>query len=153
MHVLNDQRKETTAVERVFQAREENIAGMLEFVEGALEEASCPLKTQTAIAVAMEEIFVNISRYAYGSGVGTAKISIRIDPDTRNATFVVTDTGVAFNPLEKPDPDITLPAEEREVGGLGIFIIKKTMDSVAYARENGENRLTMIKNLEGRVNA
>ena len=122
---------------------------MLEFVERELEKADCPMKIQTAVCVAMEEVFVNIAHYAYPGGEGKAKISVAVDGETNIATFVVSDNGIPFDPLAKADPDITLSADEREVGGLGIFIIKKTMDSVSYVRENGENRLTMTKDLKG----
>ena len=74
-------------------------------------------------------------------------LGIGFDKENRAVTFRMTDKGVPFDPLKKPDPDITLPAEEREIGGLGIFITKKTMDSVTYAYENGKNILTMIKTL------
>lgn len=134
--------------EQNFEAKEENIAEMLEFVESELEKAACCMKMQTAICVAMEEIFVNIARYAYPGGGGSAKIAIGIDRETNIATFVVSDRGIAFNPLERADPDITLSAEQREVGGLGIFIVRKTMDSIAYIRENDENKLTMKKKLK-----
>ena len=73
--------------------------------------------------------------------------SIGFDEDSRAVTFRMADKGVPFDPLKKPDPDITLSAEERDIGGLGIFITKQTMDSVDYAHENGENILTMIKNI------
>lgn len=137
-----------TMKERIFKAVDENIADVIGFVEEELEKAGCSMKTQTAVCVAMEELFVNIAHYAYPAGEGSAKITIDIDNSTDTATFVVSDTGIAFDPLAKDDPDITLPAEQREVGGLGIFIIKKTMDSITYTRENGENRLTMTKKLE-----
>ncbi len=146
--LLLDFKGEKAVSERSFEAKEENISEMLGFVEGELERVGCGMKMQTAICVAMEEVFVNIAHYAYPNGTGSAKISIDIDEKTNVATFVVSDTGVAFDPLKKDDPDITLSAEQREIGGLGIFIIKKTMDSVSYARENGENRLTMTKKLE-----
>ena len=74
-------------------------------------------------------------------------LGISFDGQSREITFRMSDKGVPFDPLKKPDPDITLSAEEREIGGLGIFITKKTMDSVAYAYENGENVLTMIKKI------
>lgn len=135
-------------VERTFEAKEENIAKMLDFVGGELEKSGCSSKMQDAICVAMEEIFVNIAHYAYPDGSGTAKVAIGIDDKTDVATFVVSDTGIPFNPLERVDPDITLSAEQREIGGLGIFIIKKTMNSVVYSCENGENKLTMTKKLE-----
>jgi anti-sigma regulatory factor (Ser/Thr protein kinase) len=74
-------------------------------------------------------------------------LGIEFNPESREITFRMTDKGTPFDPLKKPDPDITLSAEEREIGGLGIFITKKTMDSVYYAYENGENILTMIKRI------
>ena len=74
-------------------------------------------------------------------------LSIGFNVADRTFTFRMTDKGTPFDPLQKPDPDITLSAEEREIGGLGIFITKKTMDSVTYAYENGENVLTMIKKI------
>ena len=147
MLLLDFKGKPAPAAERVFPANEKSIAGVLSFVEEELEKAQCPMRTQTAVCVAMEELFVNIAHYAYPDGEGTAKISIGVDKKTNTATFVITDSGTAFDPLQKEDPDITLPAEERAVGGLGIFIVKKTMDSISYSRENGENRLTMTKKL------
>ena len=74
-------------------------------------------------------------------------LAIGFDEVERTVTFRMTDKGVPFDPLQKPDPDITLSAEERDIGGLGIFITKKTMDSIAYAYENGENQLTMMKTI------
>lgn len=135
--------------ERIFEAKKNSLTEVLAFLEGELEKVSCDIRTQTALCIAMEEIFVNIADYAYPEGGGTARISIDIDEETRIATFAVCDTGIPFDPLKKEEPDITLSAERREVGGLGIFIVKKTMDSVAYIRENGENRLTMTKKIGG----
>ena len=74
-------------------------------------------------------------------------LSIAFNPESREVTFRMADKGIPFDPLKKPDPDITLSAEEREIGGLGIFITKKTMDTVSYAYENGENVLTMTKKI------
>ena len=120
---------------------------MLGFVEETLERYECPMKIQMALTIAIEEVFVNVAHYAYGDGEGSVTLGIGFDKDNRTLTFRMTDSGVPFDPLKKPDPDITLSAEEREIGGLGIFITKKTMDSLSYAYENGENILTMIKNL------
>ncbi len=134
--------------QRIFEAGEEKIADVLGFVEGELEKACCPLKIINSVCVAMEEVFVNIAHYAYPEGGGTVKISVDINESARTAIFTVIDSGIAFDPLKKSDPDITLPAEQRKIGGLGIFIVKKTMDSLGYTRENGENILTMTKNFE-----
>ena len=105
------------------------------------------MKIQTAVCVAIEEVFVNVAHYAYPQGEGDMSLCIAFDEQSRAITFCMTDKGVPFDPLAKPDPDITLSAEEREIGGLGIFIAKKTMDSITYAYENGENVLTMIKKI------
>ena len=99
------------------------------------------------LTVAIEEVFVNVAHYAYPDEEGQVSFGIAFDSESRSITFRIADKGIAFNPLEKPDPDITLSAEEREIGGLGIFICKKTMDEIGYARENGENILTMTKKL------
>ena len=134
-------------IKRTFPAKDEFLQDVLGFVEETLESYECPMKTQVAVCVAREDIFVNIAHYAYGDGEGNADVVIGFDENSREVTFRVSDKGIPFNPLDRPDPDITLPAEEREIGGLGILITKKTMDSVTYTNENGENILTMIKKI------
>ena len=132
---------------QTFPAKIEALSDVLGFVDRTLESYECPMKIQTAICVAIEEIFVNVARYAYPNGEGDMTLGVGFDEQTREITFRMADKGVPFDPLKKPDPDITLSAEEREIGGLGIFITKKTMDTVTYAYENGENILTMIKKI------
>ena len=132
---------------KTFPARLDALSDVLGFVDRTLEECECSMKIQTAICVAVEEVFVNVARYAYGDGEGDVTLGIGFDAGSREITFRMTDKGTPFDPLKKPDPDITLSAEEREIGGLGIFITKKTMDSVSYSYENGENVLTMIKKI------
>jgi sigma-B regulation protein RsbU (phosphoserine phosphatase) len=132
---------------RTFKAQTEALSDALGFVDLMLEKYECPMKLQMAICVAIEEAFVNVARYAYPNGEGTVNLGIGLDSESRTVTFRLTDRGVPFDPLKKPDPDITLPADDREIGGLGIFITKKTMDSVEYAYENGENILTMMKKI------
>ena len=132
---------------KTFPAKTEALGDVLSFVEEMLEQYECPMKMQMAICVAVEEVFVNVAHYAYGEGEGDVRLDVGFDLATRNITFRMADKGIAFDPLQKPDPDITLSAEEREIGGLGIFITKKTMDLVTYAYENGENILTMIKKI------
>ena len=132
---------------KTFPAKTVSLSEVLGFVEETLEGFECPMKIQTAICVAIEEVFVNVAHYAYGDGEGDMKLGIGFDKENRTITFRMTDKGVPFDPLTKPDPDITLSAEDREIGGLGIFITKKTMDSLSYSYENGENVLTMIKKI------
>ena len=134
-------------INKTFPAKVEALSDVLGFVDQALERYECPMKIQTAICVAIEEVFVNVAHYAYEDGEGDMTLSVGLDAESREITFRMTDKGTPFDPLKKPDPDITLSAEEREIGGLGIFITKKTMDTVTYAYENGENVLTMIKKI------
>ena len=132
---------------KTFLAKTEVLSDVLGYVEQTLEKFECPMKIQTAICVAIEEVFVNVAHYAYPESVGEMTLGIGFDEKSRTVMFRVTDKGIPFDPLKKQDPDITLSAEEREIGGLGIFIAKKTMDSIAYAYENDENVLTMIKKI------
>ena len=132
---------------KTFPAKTESLNDVLGFVEDRLEVFECPMKTQMALCVAIEEVFVNVAHYAYPESEGDMTLHISFDEESRNITFRMTDKGVPFDPLKKPDPDITLSAEEREIGGLGIFIAKKTMDSLSYSYENGENILNMIKKI------
>ena len=132
---------------KTFKAKTEALTDVLGFVDEMLEKYECPMKIQTAVCVAIEEVFVNVARYAYENGEGDVTLGIGFDKESRTFTFRMSDSGVPFDPLKKPDPDITLPAEEREIGGLGIFITKKTMDTVEYTYENGENTLTMTKKI------
>ena len=132
---------------KTFPAKTESLSDVLGFVDQMLDSFACPMKVQMAVCVAIEEVFVNVAHYAYGDGQGDMSLGIGFDEESRAITFRMTDQGVPFDPLQKPDPDITLSAEERDIGGLGIFIAKKTMNSIHYAYENGENILTMIKNI------
>jgi anti-sigma regulatory factor (Ser/Thr protein kinase) len=132
---------------KIFPAKTEALTDVLAFTEQILENNECSMKLQMAICVAIEEVFVNVAHYAYGDKEGDVKFTITFDKKTRDITFQMADKGIQFNPLDKPEPDITLSAEEREIGGLGIFITKKTMDKVKYAYENGENVLTMTKKI------
>ena len=132
---------------QTFPAKTESLSDVLGFVDRMLDSFACPMKIQMAVCVAIEEVFVNVAHYAYGAGEGDMCLGIGFDEESRTVTFRMTDKGIPFDPLQKPDPDITLSAEDRDIGGLGIFIAKKTMDSIHYAYENGENILTMIKKL------
>ena len=124
-------------------AKLENLDQALAFVDERLEAAGCPPKAQMQIDVAVEEMFVNIAQYAYAPGVGDAVI--RMEVEDGYAVVTLKDWGVPFDPLAKEDPDVTLPAEERRIGGLGIFMVKKSMDDVRYTFENGQNILTIKK--------
>ena len=132
---------------KTFPAQTDVLPEVLGFVEEMLESYECSMKIQTAVCVAIEEVFVNVANYAYGEGSGDVTLDIGFDAESRDVTFRLADRGIPFDPLKKPDPDITLSIEERQIGGLGIFIVKKTMDTVRYDYENGQNILTMIKKI------
>ena len=148
MLVFDYKKKEDVAMkEKVFSANKDALPEVIAFTEECLESFGCPMKSSMAICVAVEEIFVNIASYAYGDSTGNASLSFGFDENERLMTLVVSDEGVPFNPLQREEPDITLSAEERDIGGLGIFITKKTMDTVSYKNENGKNILTMTKKI------
>ena len=120
---------------------------VLAFIDENLEQLECPMKKQMQIDVAVEELFVNISQYAYTSGKGRASLQLSFDEETRTLSITFIDDGVPYNPLEKEDPDTTLSAEQRQIGGLGIFMVKKSVDDMIYERKNGQNILTILKKL------
>ena len=132
--------------ELTLNARMEDLDEMMAFVDGHLEEYGCPPKVQIQIEVAVEEIFVNIASYAYAPETGPATVRIGIEDDVAVITFI--DSGVPYNPLAKPDPDVTLSAEERPIGGLGIYLVKKSMDGLSYNYESGKNVLQLQKRLK-----
>ena len=125
----------------------ENLAEVLGFIEAELEQADCPIKAQMQTGVAAEEIFVNIASYAYPDGAGSATVRMEITGEPKTAVITFIDSGIPYDPLAKPDPDVTLSAEERGIGGLGIFMTKKLMDEVTYSYEGGHNILTLKKQL------
>ena len=149
MLVLDYKKKEegVSMVNKIFPAKTDALNDVIGFVEQSLEAFECSMKNSMAICVAIEEVFVNVAHYAYGEGEGNVSFDISFDDESREVTFVMKDKGIPFDPLQKSDPDITLSAEERGIGGLGIFITKKTMDKVEYIYENGENVLTMVKKI------
>ncbi|MBQ8006211.1 MAG: ATP-binding protein [Lachnospiraceae bacterium] len=132
--------------EMTIEASVSNLDDVLAFVDARLEEAGCGMKEQMQIDVAVEEIYVNIAHYAYVPQTCMAKISVDIDTDKRQIVVEFRDSGMEFDPLAKPDPDTTLSAQERQIGGLGIYMVKKSMDDVTYTRSDGQNILTLYKN-------
>ncbi len=128
-------------------AQTEELKKVLAFVDSRLEAADCPVKTQLQIDVAVGEIFVNIAHYAYADGDGTAEITDRVEGDPAEAVIEFRDAGVPYDPLSRPDPDVTLSAEDRRIGGLGIYMVKKSMDAVRYRYEDGRNVLTIRKRI------
>ena len=133
--------------EKTFRATIENIAAATAFVEAGLEEAGCSMKAQMQIDVAIDEMFCNIAKYAYAPGEGDATVRLEIDEAARTAEITLIDSGVPFNPLEAKEPDTTSPSEQRPIGGLGIFLVRRTMDGMAYERRDGQNILTLRKKI------
>lgn len=123
----------------------ENLEQVLAFVDAELEKMGTPPKAQMQIDVAVEELFVNIAHYAYAPETGSATIRVQPDEEKHSIAITFIDSGIPYNPLAKPDPDVTLSAEERQIGGLGIFMVKKSMDGMRYEYRNGQNVLTIEK--------
>lgn len=128
-----------------FPASTQYLDDAIAFVEEELNKIDCPMKSVMQIAVCVEEMFVNVANYAYDGEGGEIRLSIDEAHDTVSITL--TDEGVPFDPLAKEDPDITLSAEERKIGGLGIFMVKKSMNEVRYERVENKNIFTMIKKI------
>ena len=127
-------------------AKRENLPQVTEFIDLQLEKINCELKKQLQLDIAVEEIYINIASYAYDGNEGPSEIIFdTVDNDNVSITFL--DSGVPYNPLAKEDPDITLSAAERQIGGLGIFMVKQSMDDMKYEYKDGKNCLTLIKNI------
>ena len=118
------------------------------YIVEILEELNCPPKARMQIEIAVEEIFVNIASYAYNPVVGKATVRLIVHENPLSVDIQFLDEGVPYNPLLREDPDITLSAEERGIGGLGIFMTKKTMDKISYSYDEGKNVLTISKKIE-----
>ena len=126
----------------------ENLKQVIAFVDAELEALDCSMKVQIQIDVAVEEIFVNIAHYAYAPGSGQATIRVETSLEPKAVTVTFTDKGIPYDPLSRPDPDVTLSAEERQIGGLGIYMVKKTMNEMEYEYRDGQNVLRMKKYIE-----
>lgn len=124
-------------------ATREHLEDVNAFVEEQLEALDCSMKATMQLMVAVEELFINIASYAYGEGTGDALVEVGREADKILVRF--TDEGTPFNPLAKLDPDLTLPVQERPIGGLGVFMVKKTMDLFTYSREEDKNIVTIGK--------
>lgn len=133
--------------ELTVEAKRSNLLLIQSFIDEELEAADCPMSTQIAIDVAVEELFVNIASYAYGDKTGPATVQISIHEEPLSAEITLIDSGMKYDPLAKPDPDVTLAAKDRTKGGLGIFMVKNSMDDMKYEYKDGKNVLTLIKNL------
>jgi len=136
-------------MKKTFPAKIDTLPEVSEFLEEKLDEFGCPMKVAMQLQIAVEEIFVNIAHYAYPENDGDAEIDIVFNEEEKMVSIEFSDKGIEFNPLEKPDPDITLSAEDRKIGGLGIYMVKKSMTEVLYENKDGKNILTILKKFEG----
>ncbi|MCL1976484.1 MAG: ATP-binding protein [Firmicutes bacterium] len=142
--------------EFVTTAKIENLDAVKDFITGELAACNCTAKLQTQLALVVEEIFVNIVYYAYSEDTWASSLP-REQPSTAAGNVAIRiavgdeviiefeDCGKPYNPLEKDDPDITLDAEKREVGGLGILLVKSIADAIKYRYEDNKNILLIKK--------
>ena len=147
MLVLESKGTGTPLTERTFAATDAELPNATAFLEEQLEAVGAPMKAVMQLSVALEEIFVNVAHYAYPNGSGDVTIGFGFDSDTRAVTLRFADGGIPFDPLAAEDPDTTLSAEERRIGGLGILMVKKTADDIFYRHQDGRNILTVIKKI------
>lgn len=125
----------------------ENVTAVTGFVDEQLERLGCPLESQAQIDVAIDELFSNIAYYAYNPETGPATVRVEVIEEPLSVEITFIDSGVKYNPLAKDDPDLSLSVEEREIGGLGIYIVKNSMDDVTYEYRDGKNILRIRKNI------
>lgn len=123
----------------------DNIEVVTDFVNQQLEELACPMKAQMQINIAIDELFSNIAHYSYNPEIGQATVRVEVMENPLAVSITFIDNGVPFDPLSKEDPDLTLSAEERQIGGLGIYMVKKSMDEITYEYKDGQNILSIKK--------
>ena len=125
----------------------ENIPAVTAFVEEQLEQVGCPMKAQMQIDIAIDELFSNIAQYAYSPKTGKATVRVEMTEDPMAVVITFIDNGIPYDPLAKADPNVSLPADDRQIGGLGIFMVKKSMDEINYEYKDGQNILTIKKHI------
>ncbi len=130
-------------------AKIENIEQVTSFVNEILEGYDCPMKAMTQIDIAIDELFGNIANYAYHPNTGSATVRIEVIEKPMAVVITFVDNGIPYDPLANADPDVTKSAEEREIGGLGIYLVKKSMDEITYEYKDGKNILKIKKKIEG----
>lgn len=125
----------------------ENIDAVTEFVNEQLKPLNCPMKARMQINIAIDELFGNIAHYAYAPDAGEATVRVEVAEEPLSVIITFIDGGVPYDPLAAADPDTSLSAEERSIGGLGIFMVKKSMDEMTYRYEGGKNILSIRKKI------
>ena len=136
--------------EKILDAVVSNIDELAEFIDSQLSQLMVTESEKMKLQIAAEELFVNVASYAYAPGKGKILILAEVDPKDNKIELTFTDWGVPFNPLDREDPDITLPAEKRRIGGLGIFMVKKEADELDYWRKDQTNNVRLEKKFKGR---
>ncbi len=132
-----------TYEELKLEAKPECIMTLQAFVSKKLDSMDCTQKDRSQINVAIDELYGNIANYAYDGGEGEVIAGVLCDPEENMIEITFKDRGVKFNPLETKEPDVSLPARKRRIGGLGILVVKKTMDDMTYEYRDGQNILTI----------
>ena len=123
----------------------ENLPAVTEFIDAELEALDCPIRTQYKIDVAVDELYTNVAAYAYGPSSGKVTVRFETEQDPVTAVITIMDRGIPFDLTKAEDPDVTLDAEKRDIGGLGIFMVKKSMDEVSYEYRDGQNIVKIKK--------
>lgn len=134
--------------EMTLEATVNNIPKVTDFVNTELEALDCPLKAQMQIDIAIDELFGNIAQYAYDPLTGPATVRVEVEEDPMAVIITFIDHGKPYDPLAGKDPDVSLGADEREIGGLGVFLVKKTMDEITYEYKDGHNILRIRKKMQ-----
>ena len=129
-------------------AKIENIEAVTEFVNEELKRLDCSDDVLYKVDIAIDELFGNIARYAYQPDEGPATVKVDVLPEPLSVILTFIDNGLPFNPLERPDPDVTLSVFERTPGGLGIYMVRNSMDEVTYEYKDGQNVLTIRKRMK-----
>ena len=125
----------------------DQIKKVVEFVNDFLKKADCSERSRIQIDVAIDEIFGNIALYAYEPDTGPVTVRVDTEDDSSRVAITFIDRGKPFDPLTSKEPDFTKPVKERGIGGMGLFMVKKTMDDVSYCFRDGQNILTIRKKI------
>ena len=133
--------------ELTLEATVENLSAVNAFIDDFLDAVGCPGRSHMQLSLVIEEIFVNVASYAYAPNTGKVTVKIAITREPLSAKIIFSDSGKPYNPLEAKEPDIDAPIEERNIGGLGIFLVKKNVDEVNYEFADGKNIFTIFKKL------
>lgn len=129
----------------IVEATVENLPKVTDFIIESLEEMNCKPRIMMQMELVIEELFVNVAHYAYTPNVGNCTVQKEFEENPRGISVTFIDSGIPYNPLEHKDPDTSLGVEEREIGGLGIFLVKKNVDKISYEHKDGQNVLRLTK--------